>query len=98
MRVIPRQSQFLGHQTHPWLKLHFRILPKPNQKLESISLKKDEDITKNKDKIGRMQLIVANLQRMLFGSKKERFIGVDKAQLLLAFEDFASEEALNDPN
>ncbi len=45
-----------------------------------------------------MQLIVANLQRMLFGSKKERFIGVDKAQLLLAFEDFASEEALNDPN
>jgi hypothetical protein len=55
---------------------------KSNQKLESSNQYKD--------------LIIANLQRMLFGSKKERFIGFDKAQLLLAFEDFASEEALND--
>jgi transposase len=62
---------------------------KSNQKLES-SNQKLESSNQHKD------LIIANLQRMLFGSKKERFIGVDKAQLLLAFEDFASEEALND--
>jgi hypothetical protein len=53
-----------------------------NQKLETSNQRKD--------------LIIANLQRMLFGSKKERFIGEDKAQLLFSFEEFASEEAAND--
>lgn len=33
---------------------------------------------------------------MLFGSKKERFINEDKNQLTLSFEEFASEEALED--
>ena len=64
-------------------------LESSNQKLESSNLKKEEDIV-------RLNLIVANLQRMLFGSKKERFIVEDTAQTQIAFEEFASEEALTD--
>jgi transposase len=41
-------------------------------------------------------LLIANLQRMLFGSKKERFIAKDIAQLIFAFEEYASQEALDD--
>jgi transposase len=88
----------------------FLMLQKSNQKLESSSLKKDKDIARKdkdivrKDKdiakkeedIARLNLIVANLQRMLFGSKKERFIVEDQTQLLISFEDFASEEVLHD--
>lgn len=58
------------------------LLKKSNRQLESSNQHKD--------------LIIANLQRMLFGSKKERFIGEDKTQLLLSFEEFASEEDLAD--
>ncbi len=64
-------------------------LESSNHLLELSGQKKDQDIA-HKD------LIIANLQRMLFGSKKERFIVQDQAQLLLTFEEFASQEALND--
>jgi len=57
-------------------------LKKSNQKLESSNQHKD--------------LIIVNLQRMLFGSKKERFISENKEQLALLFEEFASQEALED--
>jgi hypothetical protein len=40
-------------------------------------------------------LIIANLQRMLFGSKKERFISENKNQLIMLFEEFASQELEN---
>jgi hypothetical protein len=43
-----------------------------------------------------MNLIIANLQRILFRSKKERFISEDQAQLLFSFEEFGSAEDLND--
>jgi len=62
---------------------------KSNQNLESSNQKKDEDIA-------RKDLIIAHLQRMLFGSKKERFIAEDTAQFHLLFEEFASQEALAD--
>src|SRR5690554_3993110 len=67
----------------------FLLLQKSNRKLELACLKKDEDIAHKR-------LIIANLQRMLFGSKKERFIAKDETQLLLTFEEFASEESLAD--
>ena len=67
----------------------FLMLKKFNEKLESSIQIKDEDIAKK-------DFIIANLNRMLFGSKKERFIAIDKAQLLLTFEEFATDELLND--
>jgi hypothetical protein len=65
------------------------MLQKSKQQLESKSQKQDDEII-------RKDLITTNLQRMLFGSKKERFIAEDKAQLLFSFEEFASTEDLND--
>jgi transposase len=64
-------------------------LKKSNQKLES-SNQKLESSNQHKD------LIIVNLQRMLFGSKKERFISENKEQLAFLFEEFASQEALDD--
>lgn len=59
-------------------------------------IKRDKDILNKEDNIERLNIIVANLQRMLFGSKKERFINENKDQLALSFEEFASKEALVD--
>lgn len=64
-------------------------LESSNQKLEAINLTKE-------DEIARLNILVKNLQRMLFGSKKERFIAENEEQLLSEFEEFASEETLND--
>lgn len=61
------------------------LLQKSNNHLESLGQKKDEEII-------RKDLIIANLQRMLYGSKKERFIAQDQTQLLFSFEEFASQE------
>ncbi len=72
------------------------LLKNSNQKLESSNQKLESSHQKKDDDIARLNLIVANLQRMLFGSKKERFIAEDKTQLLLSFEEFASEETLKD--
>ena len=78
-------------------------LKKSNQQLELSIIKKDDAIAKKDDaiakkddSIARLSLVLANLRRMLFGSKKERFINEDITQLQLAFEDFASEAALTD--
>ena len=72
------------------------MLKKSSQKLESSIAKKDQDIAKKEDDIARLNIVVANLQRMLFGSKRERFVNEDVAQLLLSFEEFASQETLED--
>jgi hypothetical protein len=40
--------------------------------------------------------IISNLQRMLFGSKTELFISENKNQLILLFEEFTSQEFLED--
>jgi transposase len=85
-------------------------LKKSNQKQEDVITKKEDVITKKddviakkedviakkEDDIARLNILVANLQRMLFGSKKERFISENKEQLALLFEEFASQEALED--
>ena len=71
-------------------------LKKSNQKKDKVLAKKEDDIAKKEVDIARLHILVANLQRMLFGSKKERFISGDKAQLLFSFEEFASQEDLND--
>jgi transposase len=71
-------------------------LESSNQKQEDVIAKKDQDIAKKEDDIARLNILVANLQRMLFGSKKERFISENKEQLALLFEEFASQEALED--
>lgn len=65
-------------------------------KKEDIIAKKEDVIAKKEDDIARLNILVANLQRMLFGSKKERFISENKEQLALLFEEFASQEALED--
>src|SRR5690554_6924284 len=86
------------------------LLKKSNQKKDKVILskdkiilnkdkdivKRDKDIANKEDNIDRLNIIVANLQRMLFGSKKERFINENKDQLALSFEEFASQEALVD--
>lgn len=71
-------------------------LEKSNQKLESSNQKQEDVIAKKEDDIARLNILVANLQRMLFGSKKERFISENKEQLAFLFEEFASQEALED--
>jgi transposase len=71
-------------------------LESSNQKLESSIHKKDNVIAKKEEDIVRLNFIVANLNRMLFGAKKERFIASDATQLIVPFEEFASEEALSD--
>jgi len=72
----------LENMTKQELIQQLLLLKKSNQKLESSNQHKD--------------LIIINLQRMLFGSKKERFIAEDRVQLALSFEEFACEEALAD--
>jgi transposase len=86
------------------------VLKSSNQKLESsiqkkdnviakkdnVIAKKEDVIAKKEDDIARLNIMVANLNRMLFGSKKERFIAPDATQLMVPFEEFASEEALLD--
>jgi transposase len=67
-----------------------------NQKFEVSSKAKDKVIAIKEEEVARLNLIVANLQRMLFGSKKERFIAVNTAQLQISFEDFATAEVLQD--
>src|SRR5690554_7619776 len=67
------------------LKKSNQKLESSNQKLEFVNQKKDQDIAKKEDDIARLNIIVANLQRMLFGSKKERFINENKDQLALSF-------------
>jgi len=71
-------------------------LESSNLNLESFIAQKDQDIAKKEDDIARLNFMVANLQRLLFGSKKERFIAEDKEQLTLSFEEFASKESLED--
>ena len=78
------------------LKKSNQKLESSNQKQEDVIAKKDQDIAKKEDDIARLNILVANLQRMLFGSKKERFISENKEQLALLFEEFASQEALED--
>ena len=79
------------------------MLKKSHQQLETCIAKKDQDIAKKDqdiaekvEDIDRLKIIVQNLQRMLFGSKKERFIAKDPEQLMFSFEEFASEETLAD--
>ena len=60
-------------------------LESSNKKLESSNQKKEDEIAKKEDDITRLNLIVANLQRMLFGAKKERFIAPDATQLIGSF-------------
>jgi transposase len=83
---------------------------KSNQKKDQDITRKDKDIARKDQDIARKdqyiarkdqdiahkKLIIANLQRMLFGSKKERFIASDVAQLFISFEEYASEETLAD--
>jgi transposase len=57
---------------------------------------KEKQIAKSAEDIARLNIIVANLQRMLFGSKKERFIAQDNAQLTFCFEEFASQQEQED--
>ena len=78
------------------LKKSNQKLESSNQKQEDVIAKKDQDIAKKDQDIARLNILVANLQRMLFGSKKERFISENKEQLALLFEEFASQEALED--
>lgn len=78
------------------LKNSNQKLETSNKKLETSNQRKDSEIEKKEDNIARLNIIVANLQRMLFGQKKERFIAKDKEQLELLFEEFASEEVLED--
>ena len=78
------------------LKSSCQKLESSNQKLESSNQKLESSNQKKEDYIARLNIIVANLQRMLFGAKKERFIAPDVTQLMVPFEEFASEEALLD--
>lgn len=71
------------------LQISSKKLEASNQKLEASHEEKTEEIT-------HLKIRVANLERMLYGTKRERFIAVDKAQLTLGFEEYASEETLND--
>src|SRR5690554_6562157 len=79
----------LVNMTKQELINQFLLLKKSNQK-------KDNDIAKKEEDIVRLNILVANLQRMLFGSKKERFIKENKDQLVLSFEEFAPQEALDE--
>ena len=71
-------------------------LESSNQKLESSNQKQEDVIAKKEDDIARLNILVANLQRMLFFFFFFWFISENKEQLAFLFEEFASQEALED--
>ncbi|NDE26170.1 MAG: IS66 family transposase, partial [Betaproteobacteria bacterium] len=79
----------LGNMTKQQLIEQLLLLKKSNLELESSNQKLESSNQYQ-------ALIIANLQRMLFGSKKERFISENKNQLIMLFEEFASQESLED--
>jgi len=66
-------------------------LESSNQQLESLSTIQNVKIAEKEDKIARLEIQVANLNRMLFGSKRERFVA-DLAQLSFDFDYLNVEE------
>jgi transposase len=100
----------LKNMTKQELVQQLLVLKKSNQKQEDIIAKKDDalakkddalakkedDIAKKENEIAQLKITVANLQRMLHGTKRERFISENKEQLVLSFEEFASQEALEE--
>ena len=79
----------LENMTKQQLIEQLLLLKKSNLELESSNQKLESSNQYQ-------SLIIANLQRMLFGSKKERFISENKNQLIMLFEEFASQEFLED--
>ena len=79
----------LENMTKQQLIEQLLLLKKSNLELESSNQKLESSNQYQ-------SLIIANLQRMLFGSKKERFISENKNQLTILFEEFASQEVLED--
>jgi len=49
-------------------------------------------LQKLKEKLAYKNHIIANLRRMLFGQKRERFKTEDSSQMKLPFEEYATEE------
>lgn len=62
---------------------------------EKIAQKQEQAIQKQEQEVMWLSHQVAQLRRMLFGSKRERFEG-DKNQVKIAFEDYASEQQKQD--
>jgi hypothetical protein len=86
----------LGNMTKQQLIEQLLLLKKSNLELESSNQKLESSNQKLESSNQYQALIIANLQRMLFGSKKERFISENKNQLIMLFEEFASQEYLED--
>jgi transposase len=78
------------------LKSSHKELESSHKEKEDEIAKKEKEIAQKQENIDRLNIIVAHLQRMLFGSKKERFLSVDSAQLKVPFEECATEEMLSD--
>jgi len=87
------------------LQLQDRAIQLQDKKLhlqDKIIQKKDEQLAKTENQVVaeqyevmRLNSIIAKLRRMLFGSKRERFIG-DSGQGVLPFEEYATEEEKKD--
>jgi len=86
----------LENMTKQQLIEQLLLLKKSNLELESSNQKLESSNQKLESSNQYQALIIANLQRMLFGSKKERFISENKNQLTILFEEFASQEVLED--
>jgi len=90
-KAITKQEKAITKQEKAITKQEKAIIKK-----EEVITQQEKVITQKEDDIARLNLIVANLQRMLFGSKKERFIAKDAAQLTIPFEEFASQQEQQD--
>jgi len=62
------------------------------QKLAEKIEKQEEQEARFKSELAYKNHIIANLRRMLFGQKRERFKTEDSSQMKLPFEEYATEE------
>ncbi len=76
-----------------------KFIDKQNSRLkeqDSELQKQDSELQQQKLEIREQKYLIAQLRRMLFGSKRERFEKVDSAQGVIPFEEYASQEQKQD--
>src|SRR5690554_1379832 len=74
------------------LKKQDSKLQKQNSELQ----KQDSELQQLKLEIQEQKYLIAQLRRMLFGSKRERFEKVDSTQGVIPFEEYATLEQKQD--
>ena len=72
--------------------IHIHRIDEQEVKLQKLAEKIEEQEARFKSELAYKNHIIANLRRMLFGQKRERFKTEDSSQMKLPFEEYATEE------